>query len=486
MNYELSILQFAAAIGLALPLGLIAAIQRPRLLLWLYFATFTLFPKFVYVRLGNQLYPAVAASCGAISLLLVLAALHRKRGFTPFHRRYGIRTLFVALSLTYAATTLIPLALNALGIGNPLAIPISTKANGASLVFFEYAVAFSGFIFLDCLSAVDTLLRLVTSLATLGSLEAVLFYYVRIGGVLEPYAINRYGQLDGVTFGSPDALARIIGIAVFAVLYFAARPGLKFLYGLLPLFALGLVATQNRATAVSILAGLILYTALRGRTRGRSAVFVAWLWIAAIGVAAFGVGVTRLLDAELSSVRSDYKDPSNALARLVIAQRGVDVAWHTFPLGVGSGQVPYYMNSPEVESLFGEAEYYDNRPLYYAIRSGSLLTSVHNLYLNFVIESGVLGVVVLVLLGALLVRTFLHAWRRRDLYRRTPLDAIFALLASIALNVGADSTFRPYALYLCLTWSAVLIAYGTRTLETRMVLVQSRQDTIAEAPVEQL
>lgn len=481
MNYELPLIEFLAIVGLLSPLAIIAAIQRPKVLLWTYLATFLLFPKFVYIRLANQLYPGVAAFCGVIALFLVLSALHDHRGLTAFHRRFGIRSLFVVLSVTYAATTLIPLALNALDFGNPLNIPITTKANGASLVLFEYAVAFAGFVFLDRISAVETLFKLITSFAVLGSIEAIVFYYFRLGGPLEAYAINRYGQFDGVLFGSPDALGRITGIAIFAVLYLATKPGRKLLLLLIPFFLLTLVATQNRATAVSLVAGLALYTALRGRTRRRSAVLVTWIFTAAAIVAAAGFGISRILDEELSILRSDYKDPSNALARLVIAQRGVEVAVHTFPFGVGAGQVQYYMNSPEVPSLFGEAEYYENRPLYYAIRSGSLLTSVHNLYLNFIIEAGLLGLLALGTLATRVIKIFRFAWNQRDVYHNTPLDALFAILITIAINVGADSTFRPYALYLWLVWSATLIAYSARTLTTQIVAIEYSPGRAAQA-----
>ncbi len=483
MNYELSLLEFLAAVGLLSPLAIIAGLQRPKVLLWTYLTVFTLFPKFVYIRFGTQLYPAVAAISGVLALIMVLATLHHGRGFTPFHRRYGIRTLFVVLALTYAVTTLVPLALNALDFGNPLGIPISTKTNGASLILFEYAVAFAGFVFLDRISAVETLFKLVTAFATLGSIEAILFYYLRLGGPLEAYAINRYGQLDGVTFGSPDALARILGIALFATLYLATKPGRKLVLLLIPLFAVALLATQNRATAVSMLVGLIVYTAMRGRTRSRSVVLVTWIFAAAAAIAGAGFGINQLLDEEVSTVRSDYKDPSNMLARVVIAQRGVEVAWHTFPFGVGAGQVPYYMNSPDVPSLFGEAEYYQNRPLYYAIRSGSLLTSVHNLYLNFIIEGGLLGVVALLFLAATIIKALRFAWRHREAYDNTPLDALFAILITIAINVGADSTFRPYALYLLLTWSAVLITYTIPALQTRLITIRYQPASQADEPV---
>jgi len=469
MNFEFSLFEFLAAVALLSPMALIAGVQRPKVLLWTYLCVFTLFPKFVYIRAGNQLYPAVAASCGVLAFFLVISALHHGRGFTSVHRRYGVRTLFLVLSLTYAATTLLPLAMSVFDIGNPLNIPVSTKANGASLILFEYIVAFAGFVFLDRISAVETLFKLVTAFAALASIEALLFYYLRVGGPLQDYAINRYGQLDGVTFGSPDAMARILGVATFAILYLATKPGKKLLLGLLPFFALALLATQNRATAVSILAGLLVYTAMRGRTKSRSAVLVTWILAAALAVGGAGVGITRLIDNQLSTVRSDYKDPSNVLARFVIAQRGIEVAWYAFPFGVGTGQVAYYMNSPEVPTLFEDAEFYQNRTLYYAIRSGSFLTSVHNLYLNFVIEAGILGIAALGLLAATIWKALRFAWRHPGAYEQTPLDALFAILVTIAINVAADSTFRPYALYLCLAWSAILITYRPRPAATRVV-----------------
>lgn len=483
MTYELSLFEFMAGVGLITPFAVILALQRPQWLLWIYLTVSTLLPKFIYLRLANQLYPAVAACSGVLAVFLVLAALHHGRGFTSFHRRHGVRSLFLMLAATYAATTLIPLLLNSLDFANPLNIPISTKTNGASLMLFEYAVAFTGFVFLDSLAAVETLFKLLTGFAAIGSLESIVFYYLKAGGELGQWAINRYGQLDGVTFGSPDALARIVGIAFFAVLYLGNKPGRKLLLLLLPLFILALMATQNRATVVSVVAGLLMYTFLRGRTARRSAVIVTWLFAAAIGVAAAGFGINTILDDQLSSRRSDYKDPSNALARLVIAQRAVDVAWHTFPFGVGAGQVQYYMTSPSVPSLFGDAEYYENRPLYYSIRSGSLLTSVHNLYLNFVVESGLLGIVALGMLAWLVLKTFLFAWRRHEFYRAGPLDALFAMLFTVAINVGADSTFRPYALYLVLVWSAVLITYGTRGVSSRVLAIQYSDHKVPAPPV---
>jgi O-antigen ligase len=118
--------------------------------------------------------------------------------------------------------------------------------------------------------------------------------------------------------------------------------------------------------------------------------------------------------------------------------------------------------------------------LYYAIRSGSLLTSVHNLYLNFIIESGLLGLFALGFLAAIILKALRFAWRHRESYDKTPLDALFAMLITIVINVGADSTFRPYALYLMLTWSAVLITHSIPLVRTQLVAIRYRVLKAAE------
>ncbi len=152
----------------------------------------------------------------------------------------------------------------------------------------------------------------------------------------------------------------------------------------------------------------------------------------------------------------DYWGEGTATSRLGPYLRAIDVIVFFFPLGVGEGLGEYYLSS-SVPTYF--SDYTPDRSsskLYADLITGEHQTSTHNLYLQYIMENGLLGILVLV--------SFLYlTLKNADYFKRHSLRPLgltnvvsiaqactYSALAGISFHYLFESSSKLYFIFFLL------------------------------------
>lgn len=268
---------------------------------------------------------------------------------------------------------------------------------------------------------------------------------------LDP-ALNRAGMFISGFLKSHHLVGRIGMSTVFAGLYmyyrFSARWGaIAAVLGYILVFA-----TLNRQIILTTTLGLALLWAVarggRARTPSAGARRLRALMV---------VGLAVVVIAGLLVVASEVRDEGFEVTswnRLILWARAVDVARFTMPIGTGPGLTQYYTGSDLVpaETLQAFATALDLEladTLQRITRSGTFFAfgekgyTVHSLWVEFVLEWGVAGILAIawLLLGGLrILRRLRAAAATAD--RERLASAWAALLLAAMLSVSVITTVK--------------------------------------------
>ncbi len=236
-------------------------------------------------------------------------------------------------------------------------------------------------------------------------------------GAVDQVLLGAGGRADA--FGGPNAYGLIAGVLVLAGLHASVLPNrlTRFAAAGIGLVGLGLcesIASITGTAIAVILGGVGTWSAHRATsTHSSEAALRTWGRLVAAAVLAFAV-VSALRPVDLPG--SKGFEHSSAAIRLSVGYAGLEI-FRAHPLvGVGWQQssTDGVINAPSVveavEERFGDLRTYSE--------AGSGITSVHNMYVQFLAETGLLGCAVLlwVLFGMTRIvrralRAFAHdAW----------------------------------------------------------------------------
>lgn len=281
--------------------------------------------------------------------------------------------------------------------------------------------------------------------------EVIVFFYLGLFPWLRRGAIHPAGRFQSLTQNAFEPVAIITIIAVCCALYFVLSRRSYPLLPFLSLFLLPPLATFERAPLAALLlaVGFFGWVGSQGLLRGSvaSAAILALCALIFLGLDQSALGTAAsLLGAGL---RQDYFGLSSAFSRLALWGRALDVFLFWFPFGVGPGLAPYVLKSAAPEYFRQYSGF--SSPLfllhYGNVAEGRYVTSVHNQYLEFIVEHGLLGVVTLTVFCGLILRNY-RSWLRGmrnsrwgDRARYLPHVCVYAVL----LSLGVFYLFVSYA-----------------------------------------
>ena len=334
-------------------------------------------------------------------------------------------------------------------------VPFATVVFG---VIFLYGC----FSFITEKKQVETILLLFLLLGVELSVESVLLYYippfypVPILTQLAAFSVQAGGRFMSLAFTSFDQVGVFAIIAIGCCLYFSQSRKSKLLLLLLPLLFLPIVAGYQRSVLLGACAtiGFVYWNSSSGKKR-----------VALVSIGLALLLTMSVLDSDLllvnkvgeslgGSERADYFSTDSLDARFGLQIRATDVFVQAFPFGVGPGMLPTAMNSPISQSVLGNqiptvAAY--SASMYSQLASGFRKTNAHNILLEFIVEYGLLGVLVLGVFFYLLISNFWY-WMKNS--RSAPRDSsfflqtyIFAILLGILIHGLFESTYFPYSMY---------------------------------------
>jgi O-antigen ligase len=166
--------------------------------------------------------------------------------------------------------------------------------------------------------------------------------------------------------------------------------------------------------------------------------------------------------------RKDFFSPdAGTLSRLAIWYRAADVLRETFPLGTGGGMLPYYMAPAKGSTVAPHSVFF--LPAHggvfvekmYERTLTDLFTSVHNTYIEFIVENGLGGIILCGWFGLLVLRGFKRLGSSQPPLAggaKAALAAILFMLLAASLNVMTDSTVKIYWFYATLLFAVQFLS----------------------------
>ncbi len=457
--------------------------RKPHRCIYCYLLVRFLFPKTLTMDLGGGeviLLWRAAETIQFCLLLLVVAA--KWRMIVPRLNLFpAIRSFFLMFVAAFGISTVLPLALEVTGIRRRgLDVSLMRELFLATHYFFAIGVFLAAIMFLDSLSKVRGLLKCLVACGVVGLLDVSLFYFLDPSHTIREATTGASGGFGGLAFGSPDLLSRVAVFAFFAALGLGQLTGTRFYYWLGACFFLPVMVAASRPVLVSLLLALLLYLyATRPEKKDESkrrvplvpatvlliGLFLPW------GVMAFQAEGNAIHWVEDVTRREDFFSPDvGVLSRLAVWYRAADVLRETFPFGTGGGMLPYYMAPtkgstvashfvgflPVRSTAFVEQMY--ERTL------TDLFTSVHNTYIEFIVENGLGGIILCGWFGLLVLRGFKRLGSSQPPLAgeaKSALVAILFMLLAAWLNVMTDSTVKIYWFYATLLYAVQFLSSQT-------------------------
>lgn len=292
--------------------------------------------------------------------------------------------------------------------------------------------------------------------------ETVLFYYVGAFPSVLRWAVNETAgrRFNSLVFTSYDHAGVFATIGITSCIYFLyTRQLFSKLLWVVFLLALPIFVGYQRSTLLGILSTLAIIVWGTTKQSVRFA-FTAAVILTVAMIFVYEESGARIQDqigaALGGEVRPDYFSVDNLKQRWAYQLRGIDVAIEAFPMPVGLELLREAMNAPTVPTYMLTFVPDDAFIVYMQEVLGLRHTSVHNYYLYFVVENGLLG---LVTLGC-----FMYLCALRGIYihnlvtgrdgnlsrEEMAMLCSIALLAGIGVNYYFTEPFITFGLYFVL------------------------------------
>ncbi len=271
-------------------------------------------------------------------------------------------------------------------------------------------------------------------------------------------------------FTSYDRVGTFLILAICASLYLALS-GRRLAWGAFAIAWFPLIGTYQRAPIVGAVAGVIdLFATVATRRQLKIAGGGLLVIIAALAIAAPDHNpATEVGRALGGSVRSNYFDTADGVERLAYGKRALDVSGYMFPLGVGPDMAMNAMRYPIPGATSGLSNPLA-RALYLRLSDGDEVTNPHDIYLEFLVDFGILGVLLMLAFAVTLVQLFRSRLTRREAVDpelralRFAQDSAFGMAVGLGLeNLLTYDTGFPYWVYvfpLCLAAVIQAVARG--------------------------
>jgi O-antigen ligase len=207
----------------------------------------------------------------------------------------------------------------------------------------------------------------------------------------------------------------------------------------MPVLLLPLLNGYDRAPLIGLLSALTFFTYMvLQNSKHRVLVIAFGVGILCTIYSGFGESLTDKTASFLGGeVRPDYLSADSFFSRVGAWLRCIDVFIRSFPFGVGPGVVFYYMGSSDIPSHFvlsgadfRTIAYYEN------LRFGMHVTGSHNLFLQYIAEYGLLGVITIISFVCLVLSRFLSFKRRAKKIYPKYYDYFLAQVCCYSIMIG--------------------------------------------------
>lgn len=358
---------------------------------------------------GVRIFDVIQALIAFPLLYLCLSRPSRNR----FRTRLGlIRWLLLGFTLM----TLITFS-SVLFLGRSRLVELS-EISTLDVVRPTMEMLYSALFGWGCLKFIDTMdrtERLLWILA-LGGIElvaeVVFLYYLHLVPALDPWIFdtNNTGRFNSLAYLSFDTVGLVSIVYICAILYFIFERRRYLWLVPFPVLFLPTIATLEKAPFAAAIIACGVFFGLTARRQRAIALFCVLACLFFV-VAMDSTRLANLPDAVNAAFggtsRNDNNIEQTFYARLGLWVRGGDLLIAAFPLGVGNGLVENAMAS-DVPMRFGSLVHGEVSNVYNEVAGHAHVTNVHNMFLEFLVENGLPGMVVLAAYGAMCISAFVR------------------------------------------------------------------------------
>lgn len=311
----------------------------------------------------------------------------------------------------------------------------------------------------------ERMLRVLVAFGLFLGLESLVAFYLGFTGYafLGEGPLNIFGMFHSALVASYHVVGRWGIVLLFGALYLRWRGGHVAWYAGAALGALLILSTLNRQVYFAAIVGLsLIFLAVR-RGRGLLSRRDAYLNLALVPLVACAivgalVGSAYVAASERTDLGTESALDVHILPRLAKITRALDVLVHTQLVGPGPGLAEHYGGSDAIPTtvsdlvlpLFGTS-WVEVAP--FVVVDGRLAPdgmayTFHNLWLDVMLDWGLVGVALVLVLAVSWYRMFRTAWSgmqtHRDPTTTRPFWALFSLVSALAVSVAFTSKFDLY------------------------------------------
>jgi hypothetical protein len=265
------------------------------------------------------------------------------------------------------------------------------------------------------------------------------------------------GRFFGLIFGSNLLLVIVCFAAIGVSLYFIFSSRRYIFLVLVPMLYLPAIMTYERAPIFAgLLVPFIFFLFVTKSKKIRIAIFIS-----AISFIFLYNNVVEIVTSHnlfsINKNRPYYFSGDNLfgswMQRIGNSFRGIDLFVFSFPIGIGVGDQRFYemVSSPKVPALFTSLSHYEFafNESYWKLLSGMHQTDPHNLYIKFITEYGLFGVISLIIfISSFFSRLLLFLKSKKILIEEHKhLFLIQASSIAVLFGMGAYFFFQAFTLY---------------------------------------
>lgn len=450
-------------------------ILKPDKAIYAYLILWVTFPKFIrfFPVLGTfdlpggsyfDIFHALAALTIAITLFLKKEEL-RKINVSPSLKRFYL--LFLVTAIVTLVSSFMLLDSGEISFASEIKAQFFSR--DVALLFYGLIFFLGLMAFIKEMRQVEIILGILVLAGALLVGESILVFHLGIVPGLNSWALNVGGAFQSLIFLNTNWVGLFCILSLCSGFYFVWKYRKFQLLPLVLLIFIPALAIYQKAALGGMIVALGTFCYLSMRRQVKIFVLLGLVFLASAMLFSednpdlFSRPFERAVTLLGGEVRpTNYWTEGSGTSRFGSYLRTLDVIVFFFPLGVGEGLGAYYLSS-SVPTYFSDytPDRYSSK-FYETLTTGKHQTSTHNLYLQYVMENGLLGILVLV--------SFLYlTLKNAAFFKRYSLAAgfhdktvvaqasVYAALAGVGFSYLFDSSSKLYFIFFLLLFLTFLL-----------------------------
>ena len=432
---------------------LLVLILKPQWSIYLFFIIWIVVPKYMRALpiIGKFDLPGLGIfdlvhSVAALTVGLVL--ITRRVRWKEIKAPQGLKRFYILFFITAFLTTIFSLFLrNLWNITFSQEFNLNYWLRNLSYLFYGLIIFYALLAYIKEVRQIETILGVFCFGGALLIIESIFIYKLKISSFFAEYATFEEGQFQSLFFLDPLLVGIFCILALGSSLYFMQAYKKNYLLFFIILLFVPIMATYSKSILGASLVVLMFFLYMLKRK-------YFFVFLVILILILFWMGNMQDLFYKITSflggrVRTEYWSEGTATSRIGAYFRTIDVLIFSFPFGIGEGMIQWFTGSSVPTYLGGFISDFNAQNMYWGMASGIKPTSSHNIYMQFITEHGLLGIIVLVYFIYLISQNFRifmknYISKTRDKILQV---CIYASLFGIAFFHFWDSAYKLYFIY---------------------------------------